>query len=625
MNDGSYDNCGDVTLNNGLEQIYVNRDYPYTQGRYLTVTDESGNTATCLAVIFVTDTDTPPVAKCKDITVGLDESGNATIAPADVDDGSYYTCDGITNMTLSQTTFDCTNIGGNTVTLSASNLLEKTGTCEATVTVEDNIAPVVNCIDVTIALFSGSNGSPSFASIVNASLYEGVSDNCAAIEPPFERYDFSCEDVGTHQRTITVKDESGNETSCTANITVADLFPVTRVDCQDLTIQLDESGIASIEVSEIEKSSFDKCGIVSRLLDQATFDCSNLGTNTVTLTVEGVSGNTASCEATVTVEDNIAPNLVCQDLTIQLEDGIASIPTSAIVLNKTDNCEANIGDTEILNFDTDDAGKTIEVSHTIVDAAGNTASCIANVTIEGLTQERLSPILEGVNFDTDKKKYVACFGYLNGNTGNVTVEIGGDNKFTPGTDLGQPTEFLPGRQVSVFCIPMETGQNYVWTLTGPDGQTRTATAGFPNNDVDGDGVIDEQDNCPDTFNAGQADNDNDGVGNVCDNCPDKKNSGQKDSDGDGIGDACDPCPNLSNLIDTDGDGISDCEDNCIDEPNVGQADKDNDGIGDKCDNCPDKKNSGQKDSDGDGIGDACDPCPNLSNLIDTDGDGISDC
>jgi hypothetical protein len=57
-------------------------------------------------------------------------------------------------------------------------------------------------------------------------------------------------------------------------------------------------------------------------------------------------------------------------------------------------------------------------------------------------------------------------------------------------------------------------------------------------DTDGDGVCDEDDNCPLTPNADQADRDQDGVGDVCDNCVDVFNPGQEDSDGNGIGDAC---------------------------------------------------------------------------------------
>lgn len=58
-------------------------------------------------------------------------------------------------------------------------------------------------------------------------------------------------------------------------------------------------------------------------------------------------------------------------------------------------------------------------------------------------------------------------------------------------------------------------------------------------DADGDGIPDEEDNCPNTPNPDQEDGDGDGVGDACDNCPDVPNPDQTDTDGDGTGDACD--------------------------------------------------------------------------------------
>ena len=59
-------------------------------------------------------------------------------------------------------------------------------------------------------------------------------------------------------------------------------------------------------------------------------------------------------------------------------------------------------------------------------------------------------------------------------------------------------------------------------------------------DTDGDGVADDNDNCPDIANVSQGDRDGDDVGDVCDNCPDNSNPDQADGDGNGVGDACDP-------------------------------------------------------------------------------------
>ena len=84
-----------------------------------------------------------------------------------------------------------------------------------------------------------------------------------------------------------------------------------------------------------------------------------------------------------------------------------------------------------------------------------------------------------------------------------------------------------------------------------------------------------------TFSSEVHDTDGDGVLDNVDNCPNTPNSGQEDGDGDGIGDACDGCPNdLEN--DADADGICGDVDNCPYVPNPGQEDSDGDGVGDAC-------------------------------------------
>lgn len=113
-------------------------------------------------------------------------------------------------------------------------------------------------------------------------------------------------------------------------------------------------------------------------------------------------------------------------------------------------------------------------------------------------------------------------------------------------------------------------------------------------DRDGDGVVDDSDNCPVDPNADQADVDGDRIGDVCDPINDP------DTDGDGVTDSTDNCPNVMNptQTDTDGDGVGD-----LCEP---PADGDGDGVADTADNCPTVANPDQADIDADGIGDLCD-------------------
>jgi hypothetical protein len=156
-------------------------------------------------------------------------------------------------------------------------------------------------------------------------------------------------------------------------------------------------------------------------------------------------------------------------------------------------------------------------------------------------------------------------------------------------------------------------------------------------DTDGDGIIDNDDNCPSIQNAGQEDGDGDGVGDACDNCPSVNSTNQADSDADGFGNVCDSCPETADdQSDKDNDGVGDACDNCELFYNSDQADIDEDGLGNKCDvcpndadnnidgdtvcgdedNCPEVANSNQADDDGDGIGDVCDECPGADGIAD---------
>jgi len=90
--------------------------------------------------------------------------------------------------------------------------------------------------------------------------------------------------------------------------------------------------------------------------------------------------------------------------------------------------------------------------------------------------QALHPILECVDL-LEGSVVKAYFGYQNFDTIPVTVEIGDLNYFSPDPiDRGQPEVFEAGRHKSVFSVEFPDEVELVWTLIGPDGETRTATA-----------------------------------------------------------------------------------------------------------------------------------------------------
>jgi hypothetical protein len=78
----------------------------------------------------------------------------------------------------------------------------------------------------------------------------------------------------------------------------------------------------------------------------------------------------------------------------------------------------------------------------------------------------------------------------------------------------------------------------IHSTVDPGGEIRGQVLIAPADD-DGDGVPNDDDNCPDVANADQVDDDEDGVGSACDNCTLVANTDQRDTNGDGFGNVCD--------------------------------------------------------------------------------------
>lgn len=162
-------------------------------------------------------------------------------------------------------------------------------------------------------------------------------------------------------------------------------FPSPDVQCQDLTLQLDADGLAVIDPSSIDNgSTADYCFIDSIWISKDTFDCSNLGANTVTLFVQDGLGQTAFCTANVTIEDDRAPQLNCSnDITITLDPGDCEAFVVFPTPTATDNC--NIGtitrtDATGLNSGDPFPIGTTTIAYEVSDGT-NTSTCSFNIVI----------------------------------------------------------------------------------------------------------------------------------------------------------------------------------------------------------------------------------------------------
>ncbi len=340
----------------------------------LTVIDNNGNESTATSKVTVED-NVAPVAISKDITVQLDETGNVTIIAADVDNESSDAC-GIASMRVSPDSFTCAEVGENTVTLTVIDNNGNESTATSKVTVEDSVAPVASAQAITIQL--DENG---VATITAEDVDNGSSDACGIASMSVSPDSFTCAEVGENTVTLTVIDNNGNESTTTSKVTIEDnVAPV--ASAQDISVQLDENGTATITAAEVDNGSSDACGIALISVSPDSFTCAEVGENTITLTVIDTNGNESTTTSKVTVEDNVAPVASAQDIIVQLdENGTATITAEDIDNSSLDACGIASMSVSPDSFTCAEIGDNT-VTLTVTDVNGNESTTTSIVTVE---------------------------------------------------------------------------------------------------------------------------------------------------------------------------------------------------------------------------------------------------
>jgi len=328
LDNGSSDACG---LNfSSIPAAFACSDSGL-QSVDLVVTDPGGNSDTCSTNIYVMDT-LGPVMVCRNDTVYLNSSGIRTINLSDVDGGTGDAC-GIDTIFIPFITYFCSDTGLNFVSLFATDVLANSDSCQSQLVVMDTVKPLANCKPATVYL----NGSGT-SSVSSGMLNNGSSDACgiASLTPGLILV--NCSMTGIVAVSLQVTDVNGNVSSCNSNVTILDTISPLAI-CTNFTLYLNGSGTAVLAPSDIDGGSADVCGIQSRVLSKAAFNCNDAGLNAVTMTVTDSSGNSDICNFQVTVADSALPLMNCKAAVVALDStGLYSISLSDVNNGSTDNC-----------------------------------------------------------------------------------------------------------------------------------------------------------------------------------------------------------------------------------------------------------------------------------------------
>ncbi|WP_245574522.1 HYR domain-containing protein, partial [Hugenholtzia roseola] len=307
------DNCGTPTVSSTHNSGDI---FPHgiTTVTY-TATDLAGNTTNCSFTVTVNDVTPPSFTACP-ANISLNTAAASCdvvatwVAPTASDN-----C-GIQSVSSTHNSGDLFPLGTTVVTYTATDLAGLTSTCSFNVTVTDATPPTALCQNINATLDASGNITVNASQINNAS-----SDNCTAAaglnfvfdDTGLATKNFTCADVGNQNVTLRVTDAAGNSATCAAIVNViSSALPI--ANCQNITADLDASGNVIVNASALDNGSSVSCGgsIVSYLFDDTglatrNFTCANLGANAVTLRITDNSGNTATCTATITVNDIVAP------------------------------------------------------------------------------------------------------------------------------------------------------------------------------------------------------------------------------------------------------------------------------------------------------------------------------
>ena len=344
--------------------------------------DESGNWSRDTANVILIDVDAPSIT-VQNANVSLGADGTV-----DLLSDNYVTAEdecGVDSIWLSQTEFDCSDLGSQTIYAYARDIHNNADSVQLTVTVVDDLDPIITLVQSSISLYldpvTGEASLPA-----NVSSLATATDNCTDPQAvTLSQTDFDCSDVPTAVVVVTAEDESGNIATANITVTLLDtISPVLDIDASH-TLQLDASGSASLSINDVDIASSDNCAIDSRSLSQSSFDCDDLGTNTITFTARDAGGNATSQTVTVIVEDNIDPVASASDITRNLNsDGEVVIDADDIDNGSSDNCDIVSKTLSQTVFGCDDIGVNT-VTLTVTDAAGNSDQVTATVTIQDVT------------------------------------------------------------------------------------------------------------------------------------------------------------------------------------------------------------------------------------------------
>jgi hypothetical protein len=260
--------------------------------------DTSNNTGNCTFTVTVTDNVAPVLSGCNNVTANT-ASNSCTAVVSYTQPTANDNCDGARTVTCSPASGSTFNKGVTTVSCSATDTSNNTGTCTFTVTVNDATPPVITC-PANVTKSTDPNVCTAMVTYPNAT----ATDNCPGVGTPVcTPASGTTFQKGVTTVTCTVNDSSKNSSNCSFTVTVNDTQNPTVTCPNNMTFTTPGNNDPCLIVNYTPPSGSDNCGIQSVMCTPAPGFCFLVGMTTVTCTATDTSGNHGSCTFKITVQN----------------------------------------------------------------------------------------------------------------------------------------------------------------------------------------------------------------------------------------------------------------------------------------------------------------------------------
>ncbi len=655
VDNGTFDNCG-------VQKYSLDKDrfYCYELGKRtvnFTSSDQSGNSTVTTTEITVLDT-IRPVIKTLNKNIYLDKNGQFTIDAMFFDNGSYDNC-GIKSRSLSQYSFNCSDVGNKLLLYSITDTSGNFAIAIVNFKVFDTISPKLFTENKT--LYLNQNGTVKLSKDVFASL---CSDNCGIQSLYLSDSIFTCTDVGNNIVSLIAIDKNGNFTSQQFTVLVKDTIAPQFIS-KDATIYIDTAGFAHLFPQDFIISASDNCKVGKVQYSKNEFLNTDIGENWIEAFLIDENGNKSPVKwikvmvALGDADNDSIPDYVERALDYDADgvpnyldkdsdnDGILDVDENNglnILLDLDRDGYANVYDydsdndkiLDIIENNGYDPDRNGRVGLGKVSVAANGVPVLAN-NASGYqliyTDSDLFPDYKDLDSDGD-----GISDKIENGGADLPIDTDNDGQFDF-RDLDSDNDLISDSIETNQDFDDDTRPNYIDNDSDGDGisdliesntdHDNDGSGSFLDLDSDNDKILDVNEMSADIDKDGlgnwiDSDSDNDGISDLIETNLDFDNDRipdflDNDCDGDGILDEVEGVPFISGIpADTDADGQYDYKD----------FDSDNDGI---LDDIEGKSNPDLPDTDEDGIPDFRDfdsdddGVPDLNEgLKDTDGDGILD-